>query len=182
MLRRTSSRSETMSWPATVAQPLVGLASVQGMWMVVVCRAPFGPRKPKTSPGGTANSTPRTASTSPKCLTRSWTAIAGPPERSSEPAPLLAGSVALAATGSTSDVFDAVSHDPVEGTPRVAQRLEGLLDLLVVAGVVHQHRRLGHFTDQTSHVPPYGQTIVVCDLPLRRRVLAVGDLLTSGVR
>ena len=68
MWRRTSSRSRTTSWPATVALPPVGLASVQSMLIVVVLPAPFGPRNPNTSPASTENETPRTASTSPNDL------------------------------------------------------------------------------------------------------------------
>ena len=58
MLRRTSSRSCTTSWPATDADPAVGLTSVQSMLIVVVLPAPLGPRKPNTSPVATSNSTP----------------------------------------------------------------------------------------------------------------------------
>ena len=50
MLRRTSSRSLTTSWPATSAEPPVGRTSVQSMLIVVDLPAPFGPRKPKISP------------------------------------------------------------------------------------------------------------------------------------
>ena len=39
--------------------------SVQSILIVVLLPAPLGPRKPKTSPRGTVNDTPRTASTSP---------------------------------------------------------------------------------------------------------------------
>src|SRR5690349_4599227 len=77
MLRRTSSRSATTSWPATRATPAVGVASVHSMLMVVVFPAPLGPRKPNTSPTATSKFTPRTARTSSKFLTRSRTAIAG---------------------------------------------------------------------------------------------------------
>src|SRR5918994_2022725 len=65
MLRRTASRSVTTSCPATRAAPAVGRASVHRMLIVVDLPAPFGPRKPKVSPGRTVKSTPRTASTSP---------------------------------------------------------------------------------------------------------------------
>src|SRR3954454_4596212 len=76
MLRRTSSRSLTESWPATYAAPEVGRASVQSMLMVVVLPAPLGPRKPKTSPAATSKLTPRTASRSPKALRSSRTSTA----------------------------------------------------------------------------------------------------------
>src|SRR5688572_20598228 len=77
MCRRTSSRSRATSKPCTRAVPEVGEASVQSMLIVVLLPAPLGPRKPKTSPGGTVKDTPRTASTSPKDLTRSTTSMAG---------------------------------------------------------------------------------------------------------
>src|SRR5947209_10032167 len=78
MFRRTSSRSLTTSWPATAAEPDVGLARVQSMLIVVVFPAPLGPRKPNTSPVATSKSTPRTASSSPKRLTKPRTEIAAP--------------------------------------------------------------------------------------------------------
>ena len=46
------------------------------MLIVVLLPAPLGPRKPKTSPGATANETPRTASIAPKDLVRSLTSMA----------------------------------------------------------------------------------------------------------
>jgi len=65
ILRRTASGSRATSRPATVAVPLVIVSSVVSIRTVVDLPAPFGPRKPKTSPVRTARSTPRTASTSP---------------------------------------------------------------------------------------------------------------------
>jgi hypothetical protein len=41
------------------------LTSVQSIEIVVDLPAPFGPRKPKISPGSTSKSMPRTASMSP---------------------------------------------------------------------------------------------------------------------
>ena len=76
MWRRTASRWATTSKPLTRAVPDVGSARVQSMLIVVLLPAPLGPRKPKTSPGGTLNETPRTASTSPYDLTRSSTSMA----------------------------------------------------------------------------------------------------------
>ena len=61
MWRRTSIRSPTTSNPATRADPAVGAASVQSILMVVDLPAPFGPRKPNTSPGATSKETPSTA-------------------------------------------------------------------------------------------------------------------------
>src|SRR3712207_6062556 len=77
MWRGTGSRCVKTSKPLTRAAPDVGLASVQSTLMVVLLPAPLGPRNPKTSPGGTVNDTPRTASTSPYDLTRSTTSMAG---------------------------------------------------------------------------------------------------------
>src|SRR5215210_7282984 len=50
-----------MSCPATHARPAVGGSSVVSMWTVVDFPAPFGPRKPYTSPGSTRRSMPSTA-------------------------------------------------------------------------------------------------------------------------
>src|SRR3954451_19599472 len=75
MWRRTSSRAVTTSWPATVARPDVGFASVQSMLIVVVFPAPLGPRNPNTSPGSTSKLTPRTASISPNDFLSSSTSI-----------------------------------------------------------------------------------------------------------
>src|SRR6476661_934530 len=62
--------------PATVAAPEVARMSVHRMLMVVDLPAPFGPRKPKISPGRTSRSMPRTASTGPKFFTSSCTEMA----------------------------------------------------------------------------------------------------------
>ena len=61
MLRRTCSDCVTTSNPATVAVPSVGFSSVVSMRSVVVLPAPFGPRKPTTSPSAMSRSTPSTA-------------------------------------------------------------------------------------------------------------------------
>src|ERR1700721_760115 len=76
MLRRTVSRSETTSWPATLAVPEVGSARVHRILIVVDLPAPFGPRKPKVSPAATSKSMPRTASISPYLLVSALTEIA----------------------------------------------------------------------------------------------------------
>jgi hypothetical protein len=57
-------RSRT-STPKTSAVPEVGGRKHEIMRTVVVFPAPFGPRKPTTSPGATSNETPRTASSVP---------------------------------------------------------------------------------------------------------------------
>src|SRR5690349_3204464 len=63
------------------ARPEVGRSSVQSTEMVVVLPAPFGPRKPKTSPACTSKLTPLTAVNAdlpwPYCLTRSLTSTTG---------------------------------------------------------------------------------------------------------
>src|SRR6202522_1262454 len=76
MLRRTVSRSRTTSWPATLAEPVVGSARVHRILMVVDLPAPFGPRKPNVSPAATSKSMPRTASISPYFLVSALTEIA----------------------------------------------------------------------------------------------------------
>ena len=68
MLRLTSTDCLATSKPATVAVPDVGLRRVVRMRRVVVLPAPFGPRKPTTSPSSTSRSTPSTATTSFFCL------------------------------------------------------------------------------------------------------------------
>src|SRR5258706_1958666 len=50
---------------ATVAEPEVGAMRVPSVRTVVVFPAPFGPRKPKTSPRSTANETSSKAMRSP---------------------------------------------------------------------------------------------------------------------
>src|SRR6202050_4295001 len=77
MLRRTVSRSETTSYPATLAEPDVGSARVHRILIVVDLPAPFGPRKPNVSPAATSKSMPRTASISPYFLVSWLTEIAG---------------------------------------------------------------------------------------------------------
>src|SRR5262245_45546542 len=59
--RRTSDACVTTSKPATVADPDDGRRTVQRMRSVVVLPAPFGPRRPNTSPGRTVNRIASTA-------------------------------------------------------------------------------------------------------------------------
>ena len=73
---RTASASRTMSCPSTRALPPSGASSVASMRIVVVLPAPFGPSTPYTEPRRTARSTPSTARTSPKVLTRPEASIA----------------------------------------------------------------------------------------------------------
>src|SRR3990170_19208 len=72
---RTLSDSPAQSKPAIFALPAVGERRVQRMLMVVVFPAPFGPRKPKTSPSLTANDIPSTARTVLNCFERFSTLI-----------------------------------------------------------------------------------------------------------
>src|SRR4051794_24326533 len=85
MCRRTSVRSRTTSYPATRALPAVGRSRVQRILMVVDLPAPFGPRKPNSSPVPTVRSMPRTASTSSNVLTRPLTSTAGGRSRVASP-------------------------------------------------------------------------------------------------
>src|SRR5580692_26167 len=55
-----------MSSPFSVAVPLVGFSSVASMRSVVVLPAPFGPRRPNTSPARTSKLTSSTASRVPR--------------------------------------------------------------------------------------------------------------------
>ena len=66
--RRARSGWWATSTPATRAVPEVMESSVVSMRTVVDLPAPFGPRKPNTSPAATSRSTPRTASTTPARL------------------------------------------------------------------------------------------------------------------
>src|SRR5579871_419885 len=65
-----------MSKPRQVPLPSSGRSSPQSMRMVVVLPEPFGPRKPQTSPSGTAMSTWSTATLAPKRLVSPFTSIA----------------------------------------------------------------------------------------------------------
>jgi serine/threonine-protein kinase len=76
------------SSPAPMALPEVGGSSVQSMRTVVVLPAPFGPRKPNTSPAATVRSMSRTASIPPLKVRRSErAAIAAPPASSTAAMP-----------------------------------------------------------------------------------------------
>ena len=63
--------------PATVAEPDVGAMSVPSVRTVVVLPAPFGPRKPNTSPRPTSNETSSKATRSPNRLLSPTTDTAG---------------------------------------------------------------------------------------------------------
>src|SRR5262245_61726578 len=67
------SRSVCTSKPATVASPEVGGSRPVSILIVVVLPAPFGPRKPNTSPGWTSSVTWSTATKSPNDRDRSRT-------------------------------------------------------------------------------------------------------------
>src|SRR5687767_10052891 len=76
MCVRTRSVSVRTSKPATRASPDVGASRPFSILIVVVLPAPFGPRKPNTSPVRTLKLTPSTAVKSPNCLVRSRTTTA----------------------------------------------------------------------------------------------------------
>src|SRR5260370_34655841 len=64
-----------MSWPPTDTLPSVGGMKPVIIRMVVDFPAPFGPRKPSTSPRSTENDTPSTARFGPKVFTKFSTLI-----------------------------------------------------------------------------------------------------------
>src|SRR5262245_59122066 len=68
MRRRTSIDSSNTSCPATSARPLVGVRKQVSIFMVVDLPAPFGPRKPRTSPALTSKSMRSTARARPYAL------------------------------------------------------------------------------------------------------------------
>src|SRR5215468_10272433 len=68
-----------MSWRPMVIFPEVGGMKPVTMRMVVDLPAPFGPRKPNTSPRSTVNETSFTASLVPNALVRFSTLIMFPP-------------------------------------------------------------------------------------------------------
>src|SRR5215467_2548847 len=63
------------SRPLTLTRPAVGSSRPAIIRIVVDLPAPFGPRKPVTTPGGTTKSSPSTASVSPYRLLRFSTSI-----------------------------------------------------------------------------------------------------------
>src|ERR1051325_5451092 len=70
MQRMACSNSRRMSWPQMVTVPAVGRMRPTSMRMVVVFPAPFGPRKPNTSPGWRSNETLSTIVRLPMTLVR----------------------------------------------------------------------------------------------------------------
>src|SRR5881227_3024003 len=70
MQRIAFSNSRRTSWPQMVTDPAVGRMRPTSMRMVVVFPAPFGPRKPKTSPGRRSNETESTMVRFPMTLVR----------------------------------------------------------------------------------------------------------------
>src|ERR1700733_10249845 len=68
--------SRVSGYPATVAEPEVGAISVPSVRTVVVFPAPFGPRKPRTSPWPISNERSANATRSPKRLPSPLTASA----------------------------------------------------------------------------------------------------------
>src|SRR5579884_1150460 len=66
MLRRTRAGCAEISCPATQARPEVGGRRVVSILIMVLLPAPFGPTRPKISPGRTAMETASTAPGSPE--------------------------------------------------------------------------------------------------------------------
>src|SRR3954468_22939091 len=62
---------------ATLDDPDVGAINVPSVRTVEVLPAPFGPRKPKTSPRPTSKDTSAKAVRAPNFLLRCWTVTAG---------------------------------------------------------------------------------------------------------
>src|ERR1700751_1696370 len=181
MLRRTSSRSVTTSWPATRATPEVGLASVHSMLIVVVLPAPLGPRKPNTSPVATSKLTPRTACTSPKFLIRLSTTIAG----------VAPGADAAAAPETEAAVWsESISDIQVCTLDVRSLRLIGVLRFLG-EDAIQRPPRLGQHLGRPR---PLGRRADGCDLPgrladlddqgsqLGDRVLALGVARRPRIR
>src|SRR2546421_1614835 len=135
--------------------PAVGLTSVQSMLIVVVLPAPFGPRNPNTSPLATSNSTPRTASTSPKFLTRPPTTIAG-------------------------SVIFVLRQDSVQRSPRVGERLGGLSHLLLTTHVDELNRSDVNLLDLLLEIRK--RLGLVIGNPRWSAVVALVEVLASSVR
>ena len=81
-LRIATAFSGLSEMPATTAEPADGAISVPSVRTVVVLPAPFGPRKPNTSPQPTLNETSPKAVRSPKRLVNPSTVIASSPSAS----------------------------------------------------------------------------------------------------
>src|SRR5712692_5787382 len=77
MRSRTRSASLHTSRSSTQAAPSLSGSSPVSILMTVVLPLPFGPRKPKTSPGSTRRLTPLTAVKSPKRRVRFSARMAG---------------------------------------------------------------------------------------------------------
>src|ERR1051325_660095 len=75
MSRLASMGCATTSNPPTLTRPSVGGMNPVIMRIVVDLPAPFGPRKPRTSPRSTENEIPSTARLAPKFLTKLSTLI-----------------------------------------------------------------------------------------------------------
>ncbi|OQC26274.1 MAG: hypothetical protein BWX70_02358 [Verrucomicrobia bacterium ADurb.Bin070] len=70
MQRLAATGSVAISWPQIVAVPAVGGMNPVIIRIVVDFPAPFGPRKPRTSPFSTEKETPLTAWNEPKSFLR----------------------------------------------------------------------------------------------------------------
>src|SRR5665213_1162526 len=77
MLVCAPSASVSTSWPQTVTRPALGVRKPVIIFIVVDLPAPFGPRKPSTSPLATLRSIPDTAAIGPKRLDNPSISIMG---------------------------------------------------------------------------------------------------------
>src|SRR5690606_34679901 len=89
--------------PSTRKVPLVGLCTPDSVLMRVDLPAPLSPRRQSTSPRRTFMETPASATTGPKCFTRSRTSISGTSEAGMA-ASLMAGTSSAFAGGAAADV------------------------------------------------------------------------------
>src|SRR3954463_15274421 len=75
MSRLASIGASTMLWPPMVTSPSLGGMKPVIIRMVVLLPAPFGPRKPSTSPFSTVKETPLTATFGPNVFFKFRTLI-----------------------------------------------------------------------------------------------------------
>src|SRR2546428_9741530 len=130
--------------PPMVAEPASAAVSVARMRIVVVLPAPFGPTKPKISPGGTLKSTPWSAARPAYLLCRPWTSITAVSLVVQHQVGLPGLTLAHAHAHDSSRCLAAGERD--RGGSRACRRLAGQLLPGVVAPVEHvdsSHRRLG---------------------------------------
>src|SRR5262249_23654706 len=94
--QRAGAASAVTSAPRKSTRPALGTSNPEMRWNSVVLPAPFGPMMARSSPAGTARSTPPTACTAPKArpsprvsssgVTRRAPSCAKPPDGAHQPA------------------------------------------------------------------------------------------------